>query len=62
MTGKFKCTDVSRQAFNDERVTLENPEATIILHNKAVHGAFVQGKEYHVSIGSQQTNGKKKGK
>lgn len=63
MTGKFKCTAISRQAFNDEKVTLEHAEATVILHNRSAQGAFVVGKEYPVTIGpstkSENHSGKK---
>lgn len=59
MKGKFKCTSVSRQAFNDEKVVLEHPEATIIVHNKKTHGAFVVGKEYPVAIGGDHSDAEK---
>jgi hypothetical protein len=45
---KLKCTNVSRRAWNDEKVTLENEDATIIIHfkNPALHGTFVEGETY----------------
>lgn len=50
MNTKFKCITVSREAFDNEKVILENADAKVILHLKKDHGAYQEGKEYSLAL------------
>lgn len=54
---KLKCTNVSKQAWNDERITLEGDDMTVTINlkNPKDHGKFVKDKTYDVPL-----SGKKK--
>lgn len=49
---KFTVTEVSRQAWNDEKVVMENESMLIIMHlkNPADHGYASKGKEIDFSV------------
>lgn len=58
---KLKCINISKQAWNDEKVTLESDDTTVIIHIKdpESHGEFQEGNEYSIAFDEHVKKAKK---
>lgn len=52
---KLICTNVSRPAWNSEKVTLESDDTEVVINIKdpAEHGQFAKGESYDISVGEK---------
>lgn len=49
---KLTCVNVCKQAWNDEKITLQSDDTTVIIHlkNPDEHGQFSQGEQYTIEL------------